>query len=281
LRWFNPFSEYQERLRRPVLPAQAVSQRLVVVETGDSLRKLLARYMHSIEIVPVANLDEAGQEISRGPAQALLINDPSVSDALQRLGGSQATSGGTPAIICSVPGIDEAADALGVSDYLVKPVSREALLGALERLELHGKTVLIVDDQPEALLLFRRMLASADREYRVLRASNGRQALDILAEERPDVILLDLVMPEMDGFRFLAIMRSDPGLCEIPVVAISARDPSGQPIVSSALAVSLGDGLSMHQLLACIEGVISILSPVKPRGDRVPTERRSDLPASG
>lgn len=280
-RWFSPYSEYQERPRRPVRPAQAVSQRLIVLETGDSLARLLGRYMDGYEIVPVVNLEEAAQEISRVPARALLINDPSVSDVLRRTGGTAAIPNGTPVLICSVPGVDQVAGALGVSNYLVKPVSREALLGALARLGLHGGTVLIVDDQPEALLLYRRMLVSADRDYRVLRASDGRQAMGILAAERPDVVLLDLVMPEMDGFQFLATMKNDPDLSNIPVVVISARDPSGQPIVSSALAVTLGDGLAMHQLLACIESMVAILSNVRAPRDRVPTEKQPDLPAYG
>jgi len=126
---------------------------------------------------------------------------------------------------------------------------------------LQGKTILVVDDEPEALRLFRRMLASTGRGYRVLRAANGRQALAILRSERPDAILLDLVMPEMDGFQLLAAKNADPALRDIPVVAISARDPAGQPILSNALAVTRGGGLSTPQLLACIEALSRILSP--------------------
>jgi CheY-like chemotaxis protein len=232
--------------------------------------------MDGVQIVPVANLDEMTGELARGPARALLINDPSMSDALQGVGESVALPDGIPILICSVPDMYVTAD-LGVSDYLVKPISREALLGALARLEVRGKTVLIVDDQPEALILFRRILASADKGYRVLRASDGREMLNILAEEHPDVILMDLVMPGMDGFEFLATRKNDPLLSKIPVVVISARDPLGHPIVSNALSVTAGDGLTVRQLVACIESITGVLSAVKPSAGQVRTEMQPDL----
>ena len=85
---------------------------------------------------------------------------------------------GVPAIICSIPGIEQATNGLGVSDYLIKPIARDALLSALKHLERQIHTILVVDDEPDALKLFRRMLTSAEENYRVLRASNGRQALE-------------------------------------------------------------------------------------------------------
>jgi CheY-like chemotaxis protein len=119
---------------------------------------------------------------------------------------------------------------------------------------------LIVDDEPDALQLFGRMLALPGRGYRVLLARDGREAMGILEQYRPDAILLDLVMPNMDGFQLLEARKGDPALRDIPVVVISARDPAGQPIVSSALAVTRGGGLSVRQLLASIEAVGEILS---------------------
>ena len=130
----------------------------------------------------------------------------------------------------------------------------------LDRLELAGRTILIVDDEPDVLRLFRRMLASAERDYRVLRASSARQARDMMREQKPDVVLTDLIMPEMDGFQLIAEMRDDPALRNIPIVVTSARDPMGQPIVSKAMAVMRGDGIAMPQLLSGIESLVKTLS---------------------
>jgi signal transduction histidine kinase/FixJ family two-component response regulator len=192
----------------------------------------------------------------------------------RRHGGSGAAlPAGIPAMVCTVSGACEAADALGAAAYLVKPVSRDDLLAALERLlsaKEGEKTILVVDDEPEARQLFWRMLVSAERSYRVIPATNGRQALDILEEERPDAILLDLIMPQMDGFAFLEARAQDPALQNIPVVLISARDPGGQPVSSSALAITQAGGLSVPQLLGCIERVTRFLSPMAPPSDRSP-----------
>ena len=228
------------------------------METNGALQRLLSRYLDDAEIVPVSSWPQALAEMTRMPAQALLCNEASVGNALQSLNAA-ALPEGVPAILCSLPGSDEAAAALGVAEYLVKPVSCDSLLGALERLQITEGTVLIVDDEPEARRLFWRMLASTGRDYRVLTAGSGQEALDILASERPDVLLLDLVMPEMDGFSLLAAFQRDPAWQGIPTIVISARDPLGQPLVSSALAVTRQGGLALHELLACIDAARRIL----------------------
>ena len=101
---------------------------------------------------------------------------------------------------------------------------------------------------------------------RVLRAGDGEEGLRIMREERPDAVLLDLVMPGMDGFRLLEARSQDPALRDIPVIASSARDPTGHPVVSSALAVTCAGGLSAPRLLACIKAVTEILSGVSAGG---------------
>ncbi|MBI2940133.1 MAG: response regulator [Chloroflexi bacterium] len=270
-RWFNPHWPYEEHHRRPTAPQPVVRPRYVVLERNGSLYRLLRRYADNVETVPVQTLEEAIAELSRVPAQAILVNEPSVADVIRQLGQSGALPHGVPAIICAVPGMYEAAGDLGITDYLVKPVSRDQLLAALERLNLRGKTVLIVDDEPGALRLFHRMLALSERRYRVLRASDGEQALSILRQRHPDVILLDLVMPNMDGFRLLEVRNADPALREIPVVVVSARDPAGQPIVSNSLGLTRGGGLSIPQLLACVQALSRVVGAPGQDGDPAPT----------
>jgi len=260
-RWLNPYVEYTPRGARSLIPRQPLRSRYVVLESEDALKRLLVRYMDHVEVVSVKTWDDAIEELVRMPAQALLVNDVSVAEAFHHSGSPSVLPYGTPAIICSIPWTHETSHSLGITDYLVKPISREQLLGALERLQLKGRTVLIVDDEPEALRLFQRMLLSAERRYRVLRADDGQQALRILREQHPDVILLDLVMPQMDGFGLLRQRNADPDLRNIPVIVTAARDPAGQPIVSSALGLIRGGGLSVAQVLACIEALSTIAGP--------------------
>ena len=273
LRWVNPYQVYEERARPSHLRSTPVPPRLVVVERGSAMRRLLTRYLDGTEIVPASTVEQAVEQISQTSAKALLINDVNVGDALRRLKGAAALPHDIPTIICSIPGIEQTTSDLGVFDYLVKPVSRESLLASLARLEREVETVLIVDDEPDAQQLFRRMLASEERQHRVLRASNGQQAMEIMQQERPDAILLDLMMPEMNGFQFLAEKEQDPSLREIPTILISARDPLGHPIMSDALAVTCADGLSVRELLASVEALSAVFAPARPSTDRAPTAK--------
>jgi CheY-like chemotaxis protein len=231
------------------------------------MQRLLTRYMDGAEIVAVASMEESVEELSRAPTQALLVNEIDMGEALRRLDESAGLPYDVPVFVCSVPGAEKVAGDLGVADYLVKPISRERLLEALDQMELKGKTVLVVDDEPDALQLFWRMLASAGRGYRVLTAADGKEAMRLLHTQRPDAMLVDLVMPEMDGFQLLAAKNEDPTLRDVPAIVTSARDPFGQPIVSKALAVTRGGGVSTTQLLDSIKVLTQILAPTNQPGD--------------
>lgn len=263
-RWLNPYQPYEPRVRPSRAPAVIARPQLAVVETGRALQRLLARYTDQADIVPFSSLEAALERVSRLPARALLVNDLRACDTLQRLLSSPDLPFGLPVLLCALPGMAEDIRALGVSDYLVKPVRPEDLLAALDRLNRPIQTILVADDEPDALQLFRRMLISAGRNYRVLRAEDGKQAWQLLRDERPDALLLDLAMPEMDGFQLLAVKAEDPALREIPVILTSARDPQGQPAVSSLLIATRGGGLSAQQLLTAIEALLEILAPQRP-----------------
>lgn len=118
----------------------------------------------------------------------------------------------------------------------------------------------MVDDEPDVLRLFRRMLMPSGRGYQVLTARDGQEALIAMRQLRPDVVLLDLIMPNQDGFSVLAAMKEEPELRAIPVIVTSAHDPAGQPTASSGLSVTLRDGLSVPQLLSSIAALSATLS---------------------
>jgi len=111
--------------------------------------------------------------------------------------------------------------ALGAADYLTKPIDRERLVAAL-RQHRSDRPVLVVDDDPDIRALLRRMLEPEG--YTVIEAENGRTALARLREAAPSVVLLDLMMPEMDGFEFVAEFRRHEPWRAIPIVVITAKD---------------------------------------------------------
>lgn len=267
LRGMTPGWEYHQRTRPSVAPLPTSRPRFVVLEPGNGLQRLLDRYLDQLEIAPVSDIAAAHAELARVPAQGLLVNGASVGSVLEQLQLAATLPAATPALICSIPSLDELAVEAGAAHHLVKPVARDKLLAALDQLGITEGTVLVVDDEPDALQLFGRMLASYHRGYRVLLARDGREALAILQEVRPAVILLDLIMPGMDGFQLLAERNREPALQQIPVVVISAQDPTRQPIVSNALAITQGGGLSVRQLLKCIEFIATQLTPLPVKPD--------------
>ncbi|HEY4721463.1 MAG TPA: response regulator, partial [Anaerolineae bacterium] len=100
---------------------------------------------------------------------------------------------------------------------------QEGLLSALERLDDRMRDILIIDDNPEATLLLRRVLQAYGR-YTLREAANGRIGLDMCRAQRPDLILLDLMMPEMDGFAVLDALKHDDHLKDVPVIVVTAKE---------------------------------------------------------
>ena len=133
---------------------------------------------------------------------------------------------------------------LGAHEYMVKPVERKLLSGHVKRLYRGdmGTDVLIVDDDYATRRLMRRYLQRDGWSVRT--APDGREALDAVIEERPGLILLDLMMPVMDGITFLQHLRSQSRWDDIPVVVTTAKDLSRDEV--KQLEASVSQVISKH-----------------------------------
>ena len=109
--------------------------------------------------------------------------------------------------------------------------------------------LLIVDDEPFNVDYLEQELEDLDCD--TVSAQNGREALEQVATQAPDVILLDIMMPEMDGFEVLAHLKADEALRDIPVIVISTQSPTEQSMTSDVLLTTIGQGLSVSKLLRC------------------------------
>jgi threonine synthase len=103
------------------------------------------------------------------------------------------------------------------------PAPEEGLLGSLESLGRDVRRVAILEDDPGARRLLRRIL-QARGPYQIFEAENGREGLELIRRERPDLILLDLMMPEIDGFGVLEVLQSEEELQDIPVIVVTAKE---------------------------------------------------------
>jgi signal transduction histidine kinase/DNA-binding response OmpR family regulator/uncharacterized protein YigA (DUF484 family) len=148
--------------------------------------------------------------------------------------------------------------ALGATDYVVKPIDPALLLSVLRRLcPRLDATVLIVDDEPAS----RERLARVVRDggWRPVEAENGAVALERLGTIEPDLMLLDLVMPELDGFAVVARLREDPAWRSLPVVVVTGKDLTAEDrdrLNGSVATVFHKDDDGLEALSVALRGII-------------------------
>jgi CheY-like chemotaxis protein/two-component sensor histidine kinase len=130
-----------------------------------------------------------------------------------------------PILICSILEEEEKGISMGAADYLVKPFIQDDLLKAIKRMNADGqmREILVIDDDVDDLRLTQKMIENSGN-FLVTTAENGKDGLEILTNSVPDMIILDLFMPGLNGFDLLEILRSDPRLNHIPILILTGAD---------------------------------------------------------
>ncbi len=154
----------------------------------------------------------------------LLLPDRSGLDLLRSLKDDAATRD-IPVLVVSVANDSPRALSLGAAECLLKPVDRQSIVTRVHRL-LNGAagaqpTILVVDDEPDTVDFLRDTLKAEG--FQIVVAYDGREALDVMARRRPDLVLLDVMMPELSGFEVLEAMGRNEATAGIPVVVLTAR----------------------------------------------------------
>ncbi|WP_242072649.1 ammonium transporter [Microcoleus sp. FACHB-68] len=178
--------------------------RIETAATGE-IGLQLAKELHPAAIV----LDVLMQGMNGWAVLATLKADPDLADV--------------PVIVATIMDHKNLGFALGASDFLTKPIDRNRLLSLLRKYRQdRAGQILIVEDDSVTREMLRRTL---QREgWNVTEAENGRAALDRVAENCPDLILLDLMMPQMDGFEVITKLRNNPQTRTLPIVVVTAMD---------------------------------------------------------
>lgn len=202
----------------------------LVIEDSERAAELIRLQLEpeGFEIVIAANA-EAGLELLKTRQPSVIILDillPDMDgwDLLSRIKQSDPATG-VPVVIVSIVADTEKGFSLGASAVLQKPVSRADLIDTLKNLGLtrnnRSLKVLIVDDDPKAVELLSAYLLEPG--YTVLRAHSGQEGITLARRELPDLLVLDLMMPEVNGFDVVEALKNNPDTAMIPIVVMTAK----------------------------------------------------------
>ncbi|MGB8982413.1 MAG: response regulator [Anaerolineales bacterium] len=230
---------------QPVNPSKSAKRRILVVDdhpnTAITLARALSQLGPDVEVISTDDSKLALQQATENSVD-LLITDMMMPgmNGLELIEALKSSPAGAPSYTIlitayDVPGLKESARRLKVNETIIKPVQPKYMYDivsrALENLEqmkpqektaapLQSAKILIVDDSPDNIALLERVLSKEG--YCLLSASNGIQALEKTRTEMPDLLLLDINMPQKDGFEVLEEIRAEPGIRHIPVILITA-----------------------------------------------------------
>ena len=269
-----PAAAPQSAALAPCVPAEPIVQgpqggrttgKILVIDDEQTVRDLMRRFLarEGFDVV-TAHDGEEGLALARQLHPALITLDvlmPGLDgwSVLQALKADPELAE-IPVVMLTIVDEKNKGYALGASEYVTKPIDRERLRALLARFCEPGaeRRALVVEDDEDT----RRWLHHAlEREgWQVRQASNGREALECLGEAPVDVILLDLMMPEMDGFEFLAERRKSQTLFRIPVIVVTAADlteDDRRRLNGGVLQVLQKSGLTRDQLLGELRELVA------------------------
>jgi PAS domain S-box-containing protein len=255
----------QEVKEKPEPHANGRAGTVLVIDDDPAARDLMKRFLTREGFKPVsAESGEEGLRLAREIHPNVITLDVMMPKTdgwavLQQLKADPQLRD-TPVIMVTIVDDRNLGYTLGAAEYITKPVDREHLGRILMKFRCPHPPcpVLLIEDDQTTREMMRAML---EREgWTVTEASNGREGLERVAESQPNVILLDLMMPEMDGFEFVVKLRRHPEWSDIPVVVITAKELSAedrQRLNGSVEKVLLKGAFSREELLSRVRELVS------------------------
>ncbi len=264
-----------ETTAKTLATAYPDSETVLIIDDDDDARDLLSRFLEREGYnVATASGGEEGLRLAKEIKPAVITLDvmmPSMDGwaVLSNLKKDPELAA-IPVIMLTIVEEEQMGLALGASEYLTKPIDWEKLSGILEKYNLDSgsSSVLVVEDDSATREMMRRTLEKEG--WNVIEAENGRIGLERLAEAKPDLILLDLMMPEMDGFEFVSHLQADADNRSIPIVVVTAKDTTAeerQALKGHVQAVLQKGEYSRDGLLTRIRDLVTDHLPTSPDSD--------------
>ncbi|MDH5506742.1 MAG: GAF domain-containing protein [Anaerolineae bacterium] len=205
---------------------------IMSIDDDPKVIGLYNRYLepHGFQVVPVTDSTQAIAQITELKPLAITLDIMMPKQDGWQIIQEIKSNPGTkhiPVIICSILDNREKGFDLGATDYLVKPILEDDLVTSILRLNLDKSKqiheILLVDDDREALRLIKKVLSNQGN-YRITFADGGINGLNSIEHNPPDAVIMDLFMPDLDGFTLLETIRTNPKMKDIPVIILTGAD---------------------------------------------------------
>ena len=203
--------------------------KILVVDDDENAQDMMKRFLEKQNYVVIQAMSgEEGLNLAAKEKPDLITLDVMMPEmdgweVLTALQNNDVTKN-IPTIMLTMANEPDLGFSLGATDYLTKPVNWEELSGVLSKhqIEADSQTILIVEDDETTRTMLRKSLES--NNFKVREAVNGKEGLEKVERSKPGLIILDLMMPEMDGFEFSEELRKNKDWIDIPVVVVTAKD---------------------------------------------------------
>lgn len=247
------------RVGRPLEPPRRESRPpLLVVDQDISVANLVRRYLTDYEVIHVEQPEILAEQIALYHPQAVIYNVPPGESLVE----SELPRVMVPFIECSLPSQAWVARDLAVRACLTKPITSQQLMEALEPLG-EVRDVLVIDDDRGFCQLVERILQASGKHFEVRKSYDGEDGLQAMRSRRPDLVLLDLIMPGKDGFEVLKEMRCEPALENTPVILLTATTLAEDALTrhGSRVTILRPGGFMPAEVLRYLHTIVGVLEP--------------------
>ena len=241
-------------------------KRIVAIDDDPGVINLYKRFLEKRDYT-IIGVENSGDVVARVQEQApaailldILMPDKDGWQVLKELKHNPLTRD-IPVIICSIISDKNKGFELGVAEYLTKPIVESELVNALKQVDEQQKRqvkVLVIDDHADDILLIRRMLEA--HNFQIIEADSGKMGLEFAQTRRPDLVILDLTMPEMDGFAVVDALKKDENTQNLPIIIVSAKEPTPaeHESLTGQVEVLLHKGIfTEHELLEVLNQTLA------------------------
>jgi signal transduction histidine kinase/CheY-like chemotaxis protein len=258
-RWIMEDWEWKEWSGRSSLPDLSSIPYIVLCDETNELNSAFARSPEKVELVYTCDFAKGITDHQR-PVNVVVLTTNNPGNLWPMADKARQAFINTPIVGCAMPDKLQRANEARVADYLIKPITLEKLYSATSKIGKGLNQVLVAEDDPEASMLMVRLLQSLYKNLIVVTSSSGEETLRLLNTGSFDLLILDIFLPDMEGWEVLEHKEQNSAIRDIPVIIASAQDPAEKPVRSHALLLTIDEGIPLHRILSLSLKISNLMS---------------------